>query len=728
MRHAGRIAIHSDELALKEVEEERQSSSTDEKNNNAEHVRRHRKAVADVRSRVLYTSQSLSLCCEETQNDPEYAMTLIRNDAHAFQFLPIRLRHNRRFSLAVLAVSGQALQHMYTTGFAYDRECCLVAVTQDGMALKHASRNSEDLELVTNAVLQNGLALQYAHRYAKENRDIVKVALQSSQGQGLKFAYHMLKEDLEIVQVAVSYAPSALRLVGFNLKRNEFNRCVISSLALQTALCTNDKAGLELAVSQGGTYAYAEYRGLCKAAENEYTMIIQRLNELTPLDRHALHITADAAKLKGHSELGSILYKMVGDSKEAGNKKSDIESRLLHHDFNVEEVVGASLKTLQDKIKVATASRNEAEDAPDDEEDVFGDGGGGGRIDSKVAPDNLFERPDPFAAEIHIAARSSDNRMKKAESDYEVLRQFRGRNPLPGQAGDDQGPRLQVVRDTNTNALGHWRMKDHDNHSSLSFFKNRMVRLNSLPILSLASALGMSFSTTDDSGQTPAHYAAQHDCPEAIRMIGGTGANVNVADELDQDTPLHLAASEGHIDVITELLKKKISLEEEDAKGRTALLRAVWTGKTNCCMALLEAGANLKATDELGQNAAHLAVANGHFVTLDQLFKFSSGTGVKNFLCHGRDSANRTPLQAAQALHHEGTVTKLVLDKVFNHHGMASSLSDPTTPPKKKRELPKPELGRRKVNKNKEYLSGKLLPSGRYSVTDGMADIAKILR
>ena len=63
----------------------------------------------------------------------------------------------------------------------------------------------------------------------------------------------------------------------------------------------------------------------------------------------------------------------------------------------------------------------------------------------------------------------------------------------------------------------------------------------------------------------------------------------------DCRTPLHLAAENGEIDMLTPLLKAGADFEAQDVEKCTPLHVAAESGETEVVIALLEAGANWKA-------------------------------------------------------------------------------------------------------------------------------------
>jgi ankyrin repeat protein len=77
----------------------------------------------------------------------------------------------------------------------------------------------------------------------------------------------------------------------------------------------------------------------------------------------------------------------------------------------------------------------------------------------------------------------------------------------------------------------------------------------------------------DDGGLTPLHLAASHCHTNVMAFLLNRGAAVNRKAQ-GGTTPLHLAAQEGCLDGVNLLLEKGAKINVRDSKGRTPLKRA----------------------------------------------------------------------------------------------------------------------------------------------------------
>ncbi|XP_017093690.2 DNA replication inhibitor plutonium [Drosophila bipectinata] len=65
--------------------------------------------------------------------------------------------------------------------------------------------------------------------------------------------------------------------------------------------------------------------------------------------------------------------------------------------------------------------------------------------------------------------------------------------------------------------------------------------------------------------------------------------------------------------------RNKLSLEDMDGYGNTALLKACYLGRFECARTLLHFGANIFAVNYFGQNALTLATCAGHLPLVQEL-------------------------------------------------------------------------------------------------------------
>uniref|UniRef100_A0A7N6BIY0 KAP NTPase domain-containing protein n=1 Tax=Anabas testudineus TaxID=64144 RepID=A0A7N6BIY0_ANATE len=114
-----------------------------------------------------------------------------------------------------------------------------------------------------------------------------------------------------------------------------------------------------------------------------------------------------------------------------------------------------------------------------------------------------------------------------------------------------------------------------------------------------------------DNGQTPLMLAAEQGSLEIVQELVRRGANVNL-DDVDCWSALISAAKEGHLEVVRELLENSAYIEHRDMGGWTALTWACYKGRVEVAKLLLEQGANPNTTGQFSVYPIIWAAGRGH--------------------------------------------------------------------------------------------------------------------
>ena len=85
-------------------------------------------------------------------------------------------------------------------------------------------------------------------------------------------------------------------------------------------------------------------------------------------------------------------------------------------------------------------------------------------------------------------------------------------------------------------------------------------------------------STLDSSGSTPLHVAASNGHAEVVALLLENGADPNAKNRIDV-TPLHMAAMDGHLPVVELLVAHGADVNARQCANQTALHLANWKGR-----------------------------------------------------------------------------------------------------------------------------------------------------
>jgi ankyrin repeat protein len=151
---------------------------------------------------------------------------------------------------------------------------------------------------------------------------------------------------------------------------------------------------------------------------------------------------------------------------------------------------------------------------------------------------------------------------------------------------------------------------------------------------------GADVQVEDDSGRTPLYYAAANRHAATVNLLQ-TAVRANAVQH-DGLFPLHAAAQQGNSAMVQELLSQGAHINAVASKaldlevstppldsstaptGHTTLHLAAGLGHAMIAQLLVDAGADVEATDSLGRTALYYAAVNGHADTVAVLLSAGS--------------------------------------------------------------------------------------------------------
>ncbi|RSM04466.1 hypothetical protein CEP52_006822 [Fusarium oligoseptatum] len=123
----------------------------------------------------------------------------------------------------------------------------------------------------------------------------------------------------------------------------------------------------------------------------------------------------------------------------------------------------------------------------------------------------------------------------------------------------------------------------------------------------------------DWRGQSPLHLAAQHGYVEvASLLMKRSDASILNSEGF---TALHLALLEGHNDMVKRLVRENDDLHSTDGRGYTVLHLAAHTGNVDLVKWLVSKGSNTALRNSNGLRPVHLAAESGNDATLRWLLR-----------------------------------------------------------------------------------------------------------
>ncbi|XP_010782796.1 ankyrin repeat and death domain-containing protein 1A [Notothenia coriiceps] len=134
----------------------------------------------------------------------------------------------------------------------------------------------------------------------------------------------------------------------------------------------------------------------------------------------------------------------------------------------------------------------------------------------------------------------------------------------------------------------------------------------------------------DQSGHRAFALAAEHGCVEMLEMLMVRYDMGTMEPNKRGDTPLHLAARNGHLAAIQSLLQSFDTRDEVNMESETALYQAAEHGEEECALLLLEAGCDPNILTKANCSALHPVSEKGDTSVVQLLLDYKAHTDFQN--------------------------------------------------------------------------------------------------
>ena len=166
---------------------------------------------------------------------------------------------------------------------------------------------------------------------------------------------------------------------------------------------------------------------------------------------------------------------------------------------------------------------------------------------------------------------------------------------------------------------------------------------------------GLKVKPYEREHNTPLHLAALNGYLEIVKYLIKKEADIDAKNRKNQ-TPLHLAVHNAHKHIIEYLVESGADINAIEDEGDTPLAWAAYKGQTEVVSLLIKLGANVHGQNKTGNTPLHWASEKGYLDIVELLISQDANLQLNNF-------ENQIPLMLAVQNGHTDTV-KLILQRL----------------------------------------------------------------
>lgn len=188
------------------------------------------------------------------------------------------------------------------------------------------------------------------------------------------------------------------------------------------------------------------------------------------------------------------------------------------------------------------------------------------------------------------------------------------------------------------------------------------VRSRNEAVLNIVLSLVPQVNVYESSGISPIHAAAEIGNLPALKRLINFGAEVNAVTKNEcKTTPLILASTLGHENIVEELIQRGADVNHKDLWGYSAIIKAASNGHISTVKLLLRNNANVNDSNRSGASALQYSLMNDRCQTTRLLIEQDSNLKIFNRQC---------PLLLAVTLNGCVECLKLLLNKSLSIYQM----------------------------------------------------------
>ncbi|EPS38466.1 hypothetical protein H072_7783 [Dactylellina haptotyla CBS 200.50] len=177
----------------------------------------------------------------------------------------------------------------------------------------------------------------------------------------------------------------------------------------------------------------------------------------------------------------------------------------------------------------------------------------------------------------------------------------------------------------------HLNSQDSEGLTALSWLlKHKNTEMANLLMQNKANT-----NIVDKDGRTPLSYASEHGLPDLLKiLLEKNDVDINIRAKSSSKTALMFAAESGDVECTRLLLEEKyLIIDQRDRDGNSALHVAATNGRVELLDLLLAKGADIAAQNTLERTPLHAAAENGHHEFIKAILSHSRDVNLADRKC-----------------------------------------------------------------------------------------------